>query len=256
MINILFSLTETWIEISPFANRILDPQCNLSVLESKKAISTSINFWLIDSKIYSLFVGYKNFGFSLRYYDFGSFTYQNEFPNDNQNLKFSPFSIYASLGKKFKVEDKFFVAFNLGYYENRVLDQIMASPFVSLSSNLKPLDNISLIFSIENFSFKKLFSANQIELPTVISGAINSNLKQFNVSFGANKYYTFEKFISIEYKLRNLLNVGLVWTPDYDYSKISTFMRVKYRNLYIGYRVLIPSYLNFTNTISLSYETP
>ncbi len=256
MINILFSLTETWIETSSFANRILDPQYNLSVLETKKIISTSVNIWLLDSKIYSLFVGYKKFGFNLRYYDFGSFSYQNEFPNDNQNLTFSPFSIYASLGRKFEVEDNFFVAFNVGYYENRILNQIMASPFVSLGSHLKLLNNLNLLFFIENFSFKKLFSANQIELPTIISGAISLNLKQFNVSFGTNRYYTFEKFISIEYKLKNLLNVGLVWTPDYDYSKISIFMRAKYKNLYIGYKALVPSHLNFTNIISLSYETP
>ncbi|MEO0202796.1 MAG: hypothetical protein ABIL37_03625 [candidate division WOR-3 bacterium] len=255
MINIIILLNEIWIDISTYSNRIFDPQYNITNLGNKTTFSTNISFWLIDSKIYSLFLGYKDFGFNLKYYDFGKFQYQSEFVNDEQMLTFSPFTIYASISKKLEIEKNLFFGISFGYYENRILNEVFASPFISISSYLNPSDYIKFLFSIESFSFKKLFSANQVELPHIISFAINSNLNQFSISAGFNKYYKFEKFISIEYKFRNL-NLGFVFTPDYDYSKISSFIKMKYKNFQFGYKVYIPSYLNFTNTISLSYETP
>ncbi len=255
MITIIIALNETWIDISTYSNRIFDPQYNITNLKTKKLISTNINFWLLDSKIYSLFLGYKNFGFNLRYFDFGKFSYQNEFPNDEQIFTFSPFSIYTSIGKNFEIEKNLFFGFSFGYYENRILNDVYASPFITISSQFMPINYLSLFFSIENFSFKKLFSANQIELPHVISLAFLLNFHQINIGAGINKFYNFEKFLSFEYGLK-YLNIGIVFTPDYDYSKISGFMRLKYKSLIFGYRVYIPSYLNFANTISINYETP
>jgi len=253
---ILMCLYETWIESSTYPNRIIDPQNNITFIENKKIISTNINFWLIDSKIYSLFLSYKGFGFNLRYFDFGSFNYQNDIPNDYQTFTFSPFSIYSSISKKFEIEKNLYFGLSIGYYENRVLDEIKSSPFISLSSNLKLNEKLNLIFLFENFSFKKLFSANQLELPNILSFGFHLNLNQFKITAGANRYYKFEKFISFEYNIRNLLDFGIVYTPDYNYSKISALLKVKYKNLYFGYKAYIPSYLNFTNTIGISYEAP
>jgi hypothetical protein len=255
MIGIIITLNELWIDNS-ISNRILDYKTNTSITNDKKIFSTSINFWLIDSKIYELFLLYKTFTLNVRYFDFGSFNYQNEIPNDNQTFTFSPFSIYFSLGKKFKVEEKLFLGLNFGYYENRVIDEIKASPFISISSNFKLNSNNSILFSFENFSFKKLIYSNQVELPQVLSLALSSNMKQFEFAFGFNKYNNFEKFLAISYSLREILKFGILLTPDYDYSKFSGFLIVKYRKLNFGYKAYIPTYLNFTNTISISYETP
>lgn len=255
MIGIIITLNELWIDNS-ISNRILDYKTNTSITNDKKIFSTSINFWLIDSKIYELFLLYKTFTLNVRYFDFGSFNYQNEIPNDNQTFTFSPFSIYFSLGKKFKVEEKLFLGLNFGYYENRVIDEIKASPFISISSNFKLNSNNSILFSFENFSFKKLIYSNQVELPNILSLALSSNIKQFEIAFGFNKYNNFEKFLAISYSLREILKFGILLTPDYDYSKFSGFLMVKYKKLNFGYKAYVPSYLNFTNTISVSYETP
>jgi len=255
MIELIITLNELWVDNS-ISNRILDYKTNTSIAGDKKIFSTSINFWLIDSKIYELFILYNSFSLNVRYFDFGSFTYQNEIPNDNQTFNFSPFSIYFSLGKKLKIEEKLFLGLNFGYYENRIIDEIKASPFISISSNFELNSNNSILFLFENFSFKKLIYSNQVELPHVLSLALSSNVKQFEFSFGFNKYNNFEKFLSISYNLKEILKFGILLTPDYDYSKISGFLIVKYRKLNFGYKAYIPSYLNFTNIISFSYEAP
>ena len=254
MIGLLISLNELWVDNS-ISNRILDYKTNTSITDNKKIFSTSINFWLVDSRIYELFILYKSFTLNVRYFDFGSFNYQNEIPNDNQTFSFSPFSIYFSLGKKFNIEEKFFLGLNLGYYENRIIDEIKASPFISISSNFKLNSNSLILFSLENFSFKKLIYSNQVELPKVLSLALSSNIEQFEFSFGFNKYNNFEKFLAISYNLKEILKFGILLTPDYDYSKISGFLIVKYKKLNFGYKAYVPSYLNFTNIVSLAYET-
>ncbi|MCS7245058.1 MAG: hypothetical protein N2504_03415 [candidate division WOR-3 bacterium] len=248
-------LNETWIEINTFPNRLIDLQSNISILGEKSTIISSINFWLVDSKIYSIFIGYRGFGFNLRYYDFGKFNYQSDIPSDENFLSFSPFSIYTSIGKSFQVEKNVSMGFSLGYYENRVLDEIKSSPFLSIFSNINVFERLKFMFMLENFSFKKLFSANQLELPSILSLGINLQLNKFSFISGINRYYKFEKFIGFEYGLENLA-LGIVYTPDYDYSKISTLFRLKYKKLTIGYKAYIPNYLNFTNTISVAYETP
>ncbi len=255
MINFIITLNELWVDNS-ISNRLLDYKTNTSIVDTKKIFSTSINFWLIDSKIYELFVLYKTFTINIKYFDFGVFNYQNEIPNDNQVFNFSPFSIYFSLGKKFKIEEKLFLGLNFGYYENRVVDEIKASPFISISSHFKLNSNNSILFSFENFSFKKLIYSNQVELPQIFSFGLSSNINQFEFAFGFNKYYNFEKFLIVNYNLRNILKFGISLTPDYDYSKISGFLIIKYKKLNFGYKAYIPSYLNFTNIISVSYETP
>lgn len=248
-------LNETWIEISTFANRLLDIQSNISILEKKSIIISSVSFWLVDSRIYNIFVGHRGFGFNLRYYDFGKFSYQNNIPNDENTIDFYPFSIYTSIGKSFQIERNISVGLSLGYYENRVLDEIKASPFLSLFSNVNAFESLKFIFMLENFSFKKLFSANQLELPSILSLGVSFQFNKLNLVLGVNKYYKFEKFIGFEYNLENL-TFGATYSPDYDYSKISALVRLKYKKLTIGYKAYIPSYLDFTNTISLAYETP
>lgn len=131
--------------------------------DNQKYFSFMTNFWLIDSKIFSIaFKTQKNLGFGVNYYDFGKFEYHDEYPDDFQKFYFRPYAFKFDVifAKQIDPEVKIGLSFKSFYRRIHYYKEFKFAGDIGVIYLPKKLSSFSFAFLVDNIGIRDNYPFN------------------------------------------------------------------------------------------------
>ncbi len=255
MIFTLIATAELLVDRGAYGNELVDKFSSpIAVGNFEAGLST--NLWILDSRIYSLFASRERFVGYVSYYDLGTFTYRNEYPDDSAWVEFSPYSIYAALAYRFYPERNVYMSIRAGYYENRVMEEIVSSMILDVDARVD-IRHGHLIAYFHNFNPLTFFKGGLLRLPYSMGAGVSTWWKRLSIIAGVKKIKdrNLEKFLSLSYAINSTFYAGVSFTPDLEYSRFSFTLGFRKGRLGLIYRGFFPATnLDFASVITLEYN--
>ena len=255
MILTLVATAELLVDRGAYGNELVD-KFSSPIAVGNFEVGLSTNMWILDSRIYSLFLSRGRFVGYVSYYDLGTFTYRNEYPDDSAWVEFSPYSIYMALAYRFYPERNVYMSIRAGYYENRVMEEVASSFILDVDGRVS-VPHGYLIAYFHNFNPLAFFRGGLLRLPYSIGGGILTNWRKFSIVAGIKKVRDrdLEKYFSVSYTINSTFYAGVSFTPDLEYSKFSFTLGFRRGKLGLVYRGYFPATnLDFASVITLEYN--
>ncbi len=151
---------------------------------SSRGLLISHHLWFLDAS--SSVVGGKwgPWGLLLSYYNFGTFEFQDETPDDEGGPTFTPYALEFRVARAFRVDPETDAGLAVSIFHEKILDRELAQGYLGAGLIYRPqrVPGLSLALSVDALGLKKQFHQTELRMPVKLSAGISYQIHAWEVS--------------------------------------------------------------------------
>ncbi len=162
---------------------------------SSNGLLVSHHLWFLDS--YTSVVGGKRgpWGFLLTYYNFGTFEFQDETPDDAGGPTFTPYAVELRIARGFSVDPETDAGLSVSFFHEKILDREFTQGYIGAGLIYRPrrAPGLSLAISVDALGLKKRVQQSEIRMPIRFLGDLTYQWRAWEITMVGIRIFGYQE---------------------------------------------------------------